>query len=85
LLFLFCAGWGSLSVYFIAFDRKAKIKIDKVQTVRQPSDNPTHGVDTEIIERIHAYKKYMDSLGEPVRPSLLDSMNLLEEIYSSQK
>ena len=84
-LFLFCLSWGSLSMYFIVFDRKTKIKIDKVRTVRQPSENQSYKVDSEIIEQIHAYKRYMDSLGEPVRPSLLDSMNVLEEIYSQQK
>jgi hypothetical protein len=84
-LLLFCLSWGSLSVYLIVFDRKPKIRIDKIRMVRQPSENQIHKVDTEIIEQIHAYKRYMDSLGEPIRPSLLDSMNILEEIYSQQK
>ena len=85
LLLAFCVGWGSLSIYFIVFDRKPKVKIDKIRMVRQPDENAEYKVDTEIIEQIHAYKQYMDSLGEPIRPSLLDSMNTLEQIYQQQK
>jgi hypothetical protein len=85
LLLLFCLSWGSLSIYFMVFDRKPKLRIDKIRTVRQPSENQIYKVDTEIIEQIHAYKKYMDSLGESIRPTLLDSMNVLEEIYLQQK
>lgn len=84
-LLIFCLCWGSLSIYFMVFDKKAAVRPEKVRMVRQPDENSSYRVDTEIIEQIHAYKKYMDSLGESIRPTLLDSMNVLEEIYSKQQ
>jgi hypothetical protein len=45
-------------------------------------ENP---VPDEMYQNIQEYKRYMDSLGEPIRPSLLDSIKILEEIYSQQK
>jgi hypothetical protein len=84
-LLLFCVSWGTLSIYFIVFDRKPKIQVEKIKMVHQPTDIESRPVDSGIIEQIHAYKHYMDSIGEPVRATLLDSMNLLEEIYLQQK
>jgi hypothetical protein len=84
-LLLFCLCWGSFSIYFIVFDKNTAPKPAKIRMVHQPDENSEYKVDTEIIEQIHAYKKYMDSLGEPIRPSLLDSMNTLEQIYLQQK
>lgn len=84
-LLAFCVCWGGLSIYFIAFDKKTKVKVEKIRMITQPENRVEYSVDTETIYQIHAYKKYMDSLGEPIRPTLLDSMNILEEIYLKQQ
>lgn len=39
----------------------------------------------DIYEQIQDYKKYMDSIGQPIRPGMLDSMRILEEIYLQQQ
>lgn len=92
-LILFCVISGGLSIYFIVSSLRAK-KVDpmKIERVRMPENLHRSGdevMDNEmpldIYQQIQDYKKYMDSIGEPMRKSLLDSMNILEQIYLQQQ
>ena len=93
LLTLFCLSWGGLSIYFIVnavFDSKQiSIKIDRINIpipIERPDDRLSEDhVDEETFLQIQDYKKYMDSTHQPIRPGLLDSMNVLEQIYLSQQ
>ncbi len=93
LLVVFCFCWGSLSIYFIlqaVFDSKpTTLKVDPLQFPRHFIDagdeETTNRVDEHIYQQIQAYRKSMDSLHQPIRPGLLDSMNVLEQIYLLQQ
>ena len=45
---------------------------------------PEKFVGDEMYQAIQHYKRQMDSLRIPIRPGLLDSMRVLEQIYQSQ-
>ena len=92
-LAVFCIVSGGLSVYFfvnaIVTKPKSVFKIDNVHVPEhfdksgdEIMENP---VSVEMYQQIQEYKRYMDSLGEPIRPSLLDSIKILEEIYLQQQ
>jgi len=88
LLIGFCFLSGSLSIYFFVAAIVAKpsgsIRIDRV---RMPEHLKRSGdeMPEDIYRDIQEYKKYMDSIGEPIRPGLMDSIKVLEELYLSQK
>jgi len=84
-LAVFCLSWGSFSIYNIFFNKPVLPQPAKVKMVQHPADLPEPPIDNGILEQIDAYKKYMDSTGETIRPSLLDSMQVLEQIYSQQQ
>ncbi len=93
LVILFALSWGGLSFYFIAdavFGPKhPRLTIDGIKLLRH-IDQPRReagesNVDPGTYRQIQAYKKYMDSTQQSIRPGLLDSMNLLEQIYLSQQ
>lgn len=92
-LVAFCVVSGGLSIYFLvnALVTKPKpaFKIDQVrmpQHFDRSGDEVMEGVMPEdIYEQIQQYKHYMDSIGEPIRPELADSMRILEEIYLQQQ
>lgn len=89
----FCIVSGGLSVYFFVNALVSKPKqVFKIDNVHVPEHFDKSGdeimenpVPDEMYQNIQEYKRYMDSLGEPIRPSLLDSIKFLEEIYSQQK
>lgn len=89
----FCIVSGGLSVYFFVNALVSKPKqVFKIDNVHVPEHFDKSGdeimenpVPDEMYQNIQEYKRYMDSLGEPIRPSLLDSIKILEEIYSQQK
>jgi hypothetical protein len=93
ILFLFCLFWGGLSGYFIAHavfgSKQPSIKVDHVkvlQHINQPDDPQVEGeVDEDTYQQIQEYKKYMDSIHQAIRPGLLDSMQVLEQIYLQNK
>ena len=93
ILILFCLFWGGLSVYFIANavfgSKQPPIKVDHVKTLQhisQPDEEEIENrVDPETYRQIQEYKKYMDSTRQTIRPGLLDSMIILEQIYLSQQ
>lgn len=47
-------------------------------------NEPDSYISDELYHEIQEYKRYMDSLGQPIRPSLQDSIKVLEQIYHSQ-
>jgi hypothetical protein len=92
LVILFCMLSGSLSIFFLAEALvsvpKKQLHIDRVripQHLHQPEDTLIRpAIPADIIQQLQDYKRYMDSMGETIRPGLLDSMRVLEEIYSEQ-
>lgn len=92
-LLAFCIVSGGLSIYFfvdaIVSKPKAKFKIEQVrmpQHFDKSGDEVMENVMPEdIYQQIQDYKRYMDSIGEPIRPGLLDSMRILEQIYLQQQ
>jgi hypothetical protein len=92
-LILFCLFWGGLSGYYLftaIFNKKqAPIKVESINVPRHINttvDEQIEGrVDKETFDKIESYKKYMDSTHELIRPGLLDSINILEQIYLSQQ
>ena len=42
-------------------------------------------IPDELYRDIQEYKRYMDSLGQPIRPGLMDSIRILEQIYQQQR
>ena len=93
ILICFCLISGSLSIYVfidaIVSKPQTKFHIERIQAPRmieEPSDRMyEEKIPSEIYEQIHDYRRYMDSIGEPIRQSLADSMRLLEEIYLKQQ
>ena len=93
ILTTFCIVSGGLSLYFfvdaIVSKPKAKFKIDQVrmpQHFDKSGDEVMENVmPADIYEQIQDYKKYMDSIGQPIRPGMLDSIRILEEIYLLQQ
>jgi methylmalonyl-CoA mutase N-terminal domain/subunit len=92
---LFCLTSGSYSIYLAAHSildgtqKSPSIKIDNVNVLQHFNQNydPVRSkqyVTEEIYQEIQGYKKYMDSIGQPIRQSLMDSITILEEIYQSQ-
>lgn len=97
LLFAFCFISGGFSVYLAANAIWGKDKEQPAIEVK-PINIPRHYNKTgseinesenyipeELYGDIQEYKRYMDSLGQPIRPGLLDSIQILEQIYHSQK
>lgn len=93
ILICFCVVSGSLSIYFlvdaIVSKPKPKIKIDHIRTpqpIHEPSEELyDERIPDEIYFGIRDYRKYMDSIGEVIRPGLADSMRILEEMYLQQQ
>ncbi len=93
LLVTFCVTSAGLSTYFLidAITRKpkAKIKIDRIRSPRPAYETPEEMYDEKMPEEIYYniqnYRRYMDSIGEPIRPGLADSMRILEEMYLQQQ
>lgn len=84
---------GGLSCYFILnavfFKPQPAIKIDQVKVPKHFNKAGDEVMDNimppEIYLEMQEYKRYMDSIGQPIRPGLRDSMQMLEEIYLQQQ
>jgi len=93
---LFCLASGGYSIYLAAhavFGSSKRRPAHKVEQVSVPKHfdqkendevRSKQSVTDEMYQEIQGYKRYMDSIGRPIRQSLLDSITLLEEIYHSQ-
>ena len=88
----FCIVSGGLSIYFfvdaIVSKPNAKFKIDQVKMPqhfdRSGDEVMENEMPDDIYLQIQDYRKYMDSMGLVIRPSLEDSMRILEQIYLQQ-
>lgn len=97
ILVVFCLLSGGFSIYLAAhavFGPKTKQVPVKVEQMHIPQHYNRSGsevnetgnyVDGTLYREIQEYKHYMDSLGQPIRPGLLDSIKILEQIYHSHK
>lgn len=93
ILICFCVVSGSLSIYFlvdaIVTKPKPKIKIDHIRTPQPMYESSEELYDeripNEIYYGIREYRRYMDSIGEAIRPGLADSIRILEEMYLQQQ
>lgn len=97
ILLVFCLFSGGFSIYLAAhaiFANTPKEPAINVSPIHMPQhydrtgseiNEPENGVSHQMYQEIQAYKKTMDSLGEPIRPGLLDSIVILENIYQSQQ
>lgn len=96
-LVVFCVLSGGFSIYLAAhaiFGTDKKQPSFEVKQMDVPKHYNRTGsevnegdqrISEEIYRDIQEYKRYMDSLGKPIRPGLMDSIRVLEEIYHSQK
>jgi hypothetical protein len=97
LLIVFCFLSGGFSAYLAAhaiFAHTPKEPAINLNPIHMPRhydrtgseiNEPENRISDELYQEIQAYKKAMDSLGEPIRPGLLDSIVILENIYLSQQ
>lgn len=92
-LVIFCILSGGLSGYFLVDALVAKPKpAIKIDPIKMPEHFDRSGDEVmenvlpeDIYREIQEYRRYMDSIGEPIRPGLQDSMRILEEIYLQQQ
>lgn len=84
-----CIVSGSLSIYFfthaLVSTPQTVISIEKLKVPAHFVDDGNDKISKEMYEQMKAFKKYMDSLGSVIRPTLLDSMEVLEKIYLQQQ
>ncbi len=92
-LLAFCITSGGLSIFFFAdaviSKPKPRFRIDQVRVPehfdRSGDEVMENALPDDIYQQIQDYKHYMDSIGEPIRPGLADSIRILEEIYLQQQ
>ena len=92
-LLAFCITSGGLSIFFFAdaviSKPKPRFRIDQVRVPehfdRSGDEVMENALPDDIYQQIQDYKRYMDSIGEPIRPGLADSIMILEEIYLQQQ
>ncbi|MBN8878073.1 MAG: hypothetical protein J0I32_11040 [Sphingobacteriales bacterium] len=96
-LVAFCLLSGGFSIYLAAnaiFGTENKQPSFEVKKMDVPKhfnktgseiNEPENSISHEMYREIQEYKKYMDSLKQPIRPGLLDSIRILENIYHSQQ
>lgn len=90
---IFCLCGCGFSFYLIANAIVSKpapsLRIDSVHTPKHfdkaGDEIMENSVDSSLYLQIQEYKRYMDSTKQTIRPSLLDSIKMLEEIYLSQQ
>ncbi len=88
---------GGYSVYLIAhaiFGSDLQQPSFKVKQMNIPKhlnrngsevNEPGDHVSDEVFFEIQRHKRYMDSMKMDIRPGLMDSIKVLEQIYQSQK
>ena len=89
---IFCLFWGGLSGYYlftaILKPGQSSLKIESINVPRHinqgANEETEYQVDQETYQKVQEYKKYMDSTHQQIEPGLLDSINMLEQIYLSQ-
>ena len=93
---VFCVVGGGFSLYLVAdalfgAQRKKSIQITPMKVPRYVDKTATEvrevegTVSDDMYRQIQRYKHYMDSMQITIRPGLLDSMKVLEQIYKTQQ
>ncbi len=93
ILISFCVLSAVLSIYFfvdaIISKPKRTFKIDQVKMPKHFDRSGDEIMESEmpddIYNQIQSYKRYMDSIGEAIRPGMQDSIRIVEEIYLQQQ
>ena len=95
-LVIFCVCGGGFSIYLAGnavFSKDKNQPALEVKPIHVPKhydktgseiNEPDNYISDELYREIQEYKRYMDSLGQPIRRGLQDSIKLLEQIYHSQ-
>lgn len=96
-LISFCLLSGGFSIYLAAhavLGTKKKQPVFNVKPLSLPQYIDQSGseinegntdIPAELYQEVQNYKRYMDSSGEKIRPGLLDTIKILEQIYQTQK
>jgi len=92
-LVAFCVFSGGLSLYFfvsaIVAQPRPGFTIDPIEVPEHFDRSGDEVMENEMPEDVYRdiqqYRYYMDSIGEPIRPGLEDSMRILEELYWHQQ
>ncbi len=91
-LVVFCLLWGGLSGYYlftaILKPGQSSLKVESIYIPRHINQSGNeeidYQVDQETYQKAQEYRKYMDSTHQQIEQGLLDSINMLEQIYLSQ-
>ncbi len=96
-LIFFCFISGGFSIYLAGnaiFGKEKKQTVLEVKRINTPRHFDKTGseinaqnnyVPEHLYQELQAYKRYMDSTGQLIRKGLSDSIQMLEQIYHSQK
>lgn len=92
-LVAFCVFSCGLSLYFfvsaIVAQPRPGFTIDPIEVPEHFDRSGDEVMENEMPEDVYRdiqqYRYYMDSIGEPIRPGLEDSMRILEELYWRQQ
>jgi hypothetical protein len=96
ILIVFCLLSGGFSIYLAASaifgseKKQSAIRIDHLDIPAHLSKTGSeinegdNMVSEELYRSIQQYKQYMDSTSQLIRSSLMDSIKLLEHIYTTQ-
>ena len=96
-LITFCLVAGGFSVYLASeaiFGTQQVKTVFEVKPIKIPKHYNKTGSEVKereqfvpeaLYQELQNYKRSMDSLGQPIRKGLADSIKMLEEIYLSQK
>lgn len=93
LVILFAVMSGGLSIYFVIDALVSKpmpaLQIDPVRVPKHFDKSGDEVMDDvmpdDIYDDIQSYRRYMDSIGEPIRSGLQDSMRMLEKMYLQER
>jgi hypothetical protein len=95
-LYMVCLVFGGLSVVAIIkpFDKKASNILSKPAAIKTPRMIPDDNqisprITDDEIKRVHDFKQSLDSTTKKKlliqRPGLMDSLDMVEQLYYSQK
>ena len=93
-LYLVCLVFGGLSAVAIVkpFNNKSQNILSKPAAIKTPRMLPTENsarITEDEIKSVHAFKASLDSIAKKKlleqRPGLMDSLEMVEQLYYSQK
>lgn len=96
-LILFCLASGGFSIYlageaiFVKEKKQTALEVMRINTPRHfdktgsEINEQENYIPEHLYMELQVYKRYMDSTGQTIRKGLSDSIQMLEQIYHSQK